>query len=755
MNTLWKLGLLALIWTLPGVTACASAQLASRGAAGVALERAPALPDGSEWMAWRGPRQDGTYRGPELPTDLTLGGPEHRWTSPLGGGGTPILSGSTLYAMGTRGEGEGLVEVLAALEADTGEVIWERRFPDFLSDIIYERYAIGSPALHGGTGNVYALTSAGLLVAHDANGAPLWSVSLMESFGRLTFPNGRTGSPVVVGDLVITRGITAAWGKHAPGRDRLLAFDALSGRLAWTSTPGERPIDSSFSTPIVFRWGGRVALLTGTGCGNLVAIDAANGELLWRKKISRGGVNATPVIGPDWVAVPHGKGRMGSSKEGGFVTFRVPGPGAVLEQGAVLPVTREDEQLPATSFTSSPVPVGDVLAQVTATGDVVGIHLGERASIRWTYKVGNENLHASPLASATHLYVPLSDSSIHVLTGDFSSGDLTSRRFELDGKVLGAPSASRGRLFIQTARGIHAYGSASGEIVPGPAPWPSLLSAPLPAELHVRPGDTRAVHVHGPVVDFGCEKGGARAPSVRYSEGSLTIDPTSRPGACALLGRDGAGEIALKRRIRLRVSPGSLYSETFESFDIGSRPPNWWLGAGKKWTIGTVDGSRVLEKTLGILLFQRATTLFGHPEDTGFTLSAKVRSDGNRRGMGSVGLVNQRYLIVLDGNRRELVVSSNYDRLHRTMPFRWRSGAWYSLKTRVDLDEAGLATIRVKAWPSDEQEPTDWTFKVSHPDGHARGASGVYGFSPQAQHKVYIDDIRRSPSEALATKGGS
>lgn len=752
MKTLWKPALLALVWTVSWTAACAIGQVA---APDDALSAAEAATGASEWTAWRGPRQDGTYLGAALPTDLTLGGPEHRWTSPLGGGGTPIISGSKLYAMGTRGEGEALVEVLAALDAGNGEILWERRFPDFLSDIIYERYAIGSPALHEETGNVYALTSAGLLVAHDAQGEPLWAVSLMESFGRLTFPNGRTGSPVVVGDLVIARGITAAWGKHAPGRDRLLAFDARSGVLAWTSTPGERPIDSSFSTPVVFHWGDRLALLTGTGCGNLVAVDAANGDLLWRKKISRGGVNATPVIGPKWVAVPHGKGRMNSSKEGGFVTFALPAQGDILETGTVLPVTREDQQLPITSFTSSPVPIGDVLAQVTATGDVVGVHLGDRSSVRWTYKVGNENLHASPLATSTHLYVPLSDSSVHVLAGDFSQGKLTSRRFEMDGKVLGSMSASRGRLFVQTRNGIHAFGDLAPEAARAGAPWPSLRSATSPTELHLRPGDRRPVHVHGAAQEFTCGPSGPGTPSARLTGGVLSVAADSHPGACVLSMPGPEEKATVTSGVRLRVSPGSHYSEGFEGMAAGSRPPGWWLGAGKKWAIGSIDGSHVLEKTLGILLFQRAITLFGHPEDSGFTLSAKVRSDGNRRGMGSVGLVNQRYLIALDGNRRELVVSSNYDRLHRATPFTWKPGAWYSLKTRVDVDTSGVATIRAKAWPSDQPEPSAWTFRVRHPEGHGRGASGVYGFSPQAQHKVYIDDIRRTPSEALPTKGGS
>jgi hypothetical protein len=185
----------------------------------------------------------------------------------------------------------------------------------------------------------------------------------------------------------------------------------------------------------------------------------------------------------------------------------------------------------------------------------------------------------------------------------------------------------------------------------------------------------------------------------------------------------------------------------------GARPPGWWLGAGPKWVLSALEGNNVLEKTLRILLFQRVTTLFGHPDDRGYSLSARVRSSGNRRGMGSVGLVNQRYLVVLDGNRRELVVSSNYDRFVRRTPFRWKPDTWYTLETRVDVAGDGSGIIRAKAWPSDGPEPAGWTVEAKHDRAHTHGAAGIYGFSPQAQHKVYLDDILMAPSEALAKEG--
>src|SRR6185312_16352679 len=123
-------------------------------------------------------------------------------------------------------------------DAENGKELWHRAYSDFLSDTIYLRYGLSSPVVDGETGDVFMQGSQGFLAGFGANGKPLWKRSLMEEIGRLTFPNGRTASPVVDKDLVITRGITANWGSQAPGADRFYAFDKKSGALVWSSTPG-------------------------------------------------------------------------------------------------------------------------------------------------------------------------------------------------------------------------------------------------------------------------------------------------------------------------------------------------------------------------------------------------------------------------------------------------------------------------------------------------------------------------------------
>ena len=192
------------------------------------------------WLAWRGPDQNGTSKETGLPDRIELNGPNHLFTVDFPGASTPVIANGKLYVMGYRGEGSALQEGIGCFDAESGRKIWEHLFSDFLSDIIYTRYATSSPTVDPETGNVYIQGTQGILAGFTADGKLLWQHSMMESFGRMTFPNGRTASPVVDRDLVITRGITANWGANGPIGDRFYAFEKNTGDLVWASTPADR-----------------------------------------------------------------------------------------------------------------------------------------------------------------------------------------------------------------------------------------------------------------------------------------------------------------------------------------------------------------------------------------------------------------------------------------------------------------------------------------------------------------------------------
>src|SRR5258705_11321339 len=227
------------------------------------------------WLSWRGPYQGGMSLEKGLPDKIDS--KQALWTAEYPGQSTPVIANGKLYIMGYLGNGPDLQEGVACFDAETGQKLWDRRYNDFLSDTIYLRYSTSSPTVDPETGNVYMQGTQGILAAFSADGRPLWRHSMMEKFGRLTFPNSRTASPIIDGDLVITRGITANWGAHGPGGDRFYAFDKKTGELVWASSPGDRPKDTSFSHPYLGWLDGKRVLYAATGDGSVVCVNARTG----------------------------------------------------------------------------------------------------------------------------------------------------------------------------------------------------------------------------------------------------------------------------------------------------------------------------------------------------------------------------------------------------------------------------------------------------------------------------------------------
>ena len=170
------------------------------------------------WLDWRGPQKVSVSLEKGLPDKVDA--KAALWTAEFPGQSAPVIANGKLYINGFLGEGADLQEVVSCFDAETGKKLWEHRENDFLSDIIYLRYSTSSPSVDGETGNVYVQGTQGLLMCFSADGKLLWKRSMMEEFGRLTFPNSRTATPLLDKDLVITRGITSSWGAYGPAGDR-------------------------------------------------------------------------------------------------------------------------------------------------------------------------------------------------------------------------------------------------------------------------------------------------------------------------------------------------------------------------------------------------------------------------------------------------------------------------------------------------------------------------------------------------------
>jgi outer membrane protein assembly factor BamB len=747
------------------------------------------------WLAWRGPEQTGVSRETGLPDKL---GPENLlWTASFPGQDTPVIANGRLYINGYLGEGADLQEGLSCFEAETGKLFWRQMFNDFLSDTIYLRYATASPAVDPETGNVYLQGTQGTLAAFSAEGKLLWQRSLMEEFGRLTFPNARTATPLLDGDLVITRGITANWGANGPASDRFYAFDKLTGELVWSSSPGDRPKDNSYSHPYLTWWQGRRVFLTATGDGSVVCVNARTGEPLWRVPLFKAGINATVLVhNHDKVialfGTPYELGRM--------VAFKLPDVQPTNAAAGPVVVDLKGLELWSADISTSmshPILVGDTVYVVAEKGDLCSVN-ASTGQVNWKIKVGIEQRNAGLLFADGKLYVPILEDpagkaagasgeagdkgAIYVIKPTEKEGQILCH-LEVDGICFGTPVAYNGKVYLQTKQKLYCWGTkgdnAGLTAAPGESPWPKP-GAPaqlqiIPSEVLLHPGEKAAFRVrvldaNGLLVeelkDTKAVQWASYVPATArvkatmkgaFNEaGELVAAPDAVPSAGAFEATLGN----LKGYLRGRVMPNLPLKQDFESFTLTETnvaenavfayPPLPWIGARFKFDVRDRDGTKALTKTIDNKFFQRATVFIGTPDLQHYTIEADVMSDGNRRKMSEVGVIAQRYLIVLKGNEQKLEVNSNLERLRQSVDFKWSPNTWYHLKARVDAAEngpgkAGQAIVRAKAWKKGDPEPDAWTIEVPHQTAHQRGSPGLFGFSPQDM-RVYIDNVVVTPT---------
>ncbi|MEM7386197.1 MAG: PQQ-binding-like beta-propeller repeat protein, partial [Verrucomicrobiota bacterium] len=453
----------------------------------------PAQEDNTQWLSWRGPYQTGVSAEKYETWDFE-GEKSIKWTLDVMGRGAPVVADGRAYSFGYAGEGPDLQVVLACIDVETGKIIWEDRVSDFISDTIYNRYGIGSPAIDPETRNIYLMTGFGLFSCYDKDGKLLWRHSMMEQFGRLTFPNGRTGAPMIEGNLVIVRGITSFWGSQGPARDRFYAFDKKTGEPVWASTPGTAPQDSSYSTPYFeTRYGMRV-FYSGTGCGNMVAVNALNGKPLWRFRMSKGGVNSAPVIYKDTLISPHGKENLDTSEMGRMVQIKLPTSIDPTAEQIVIEGKEEIWRNPISAFSSSPVLHGNRVYQLNATGNLCCVD-ADTGKILWQEKLAADNIHSSPLLADGIIYAPLHSGEFFVVKPSDDGAEIL-HRMQLEGNCFGAPSLWRGHLFVHTTKKLYCFKLKTGKIsydtVPVPEPatkGDSIGLVAVPNELLLQSGD--------------------------------------------------------------------------------------------------------------------------------------------------------------------------------------------------------------------------------------------------------------------------
>jgi outer membrane protein assembly factor BamB len=222
-----------------------------------------------DWPGFRGPDRDGTVRGVKIATDWSAAPPRRLWRRRVGPAcSSVVVVGGRLFTQEQRGEREAVV----CCDAATGKEVWSHEDAGRFWEPTAGAGPRATPTF--GQGNLYALGATGTLNCLDAaTGRLHWARDVKGPSGAAVPPWGYSGSPLIVGNLVVV----FAGGES--GQD-LLAYRAGSGKLAWAASAGQ----TSYSSPQLATLAGRRQILMLTNRG-LASVDATRGTALWEHSI--------------------------------------------------------------------------------------------------------------------------------------------------------------------------------------------------------------------------------------------------------------------------------------------------------------------------------------------------------------------------------------------------------------------------------------------------------------------------------------
>jgi outer membrane protein assembly factor BamB len=724
------------------------------------LPAAAAL-SGSDWPEWRGPARTGTSTETGLPTSWSPSGQNLAWKAAYGGRSSPVVFGDRLYLQNTVGAGATEQERLLCLNADTGRLLWEHRYNIFTSDVPAHRIAWSSPAVDAASGNVFAISGNGLVMSLSRDGKVLWERSLAEEFGMWTTHGGRMSSPIVDGNQVIVSGLTFSWGQFAGGAHRFISFDKSSGQILWVSAPEGRPTDTIYANPFVATVNGVRMFFSGGSDGAMHALKANTGEPIWNWLVSKRGLNTAALVVGDDVIVTHSEENIISNEMGMLAAVPAASTGVLADKGARWLVRGVQAGY------ASPVSDGERIYLLDNGGVLLAFDLKTGKEL-WKETIGTI-AKASPVLADGKLYVGTENTGdaggkFFIIKPGADKAEILDQDWlgtpQKSEQIIASPIVARGRVYVTSMDALYAIGAKTAPAAPA-KPAPAAAAAPAgaagpativqvtPTELILKPGENIALTVRA----FDAQGNSVATPGAAtwtlenlkgtVADGKFTADKATAGQAGLVKATVGS----LSGTARIRVIPDLPWTFDFE--DGRDVPPPEWVNATGKFAVRDLDGSKVLVKLAEnpFAFAKRCRPFMGSTEFSNYTIQADVRGMDRRRQMGDIGIVAQRYELVLFGNHQRLELQPWQPEIQRTVKkdYKWNPDAWYTMKLEVQSVGGGRVRARAKVWPKGETEPAEWTLERIDPIGSLKGAPGLYTDAPSQAgggSELYYDNIK-------------
>jgi outer membrane protein assembly factor BamB len=240
--------------------------------------------EGSSWTGWGGPTGDFRVVGPELVEAWPESGPRRLWDVELGDGYSAVLCREDrLYTAYSEDD----QEIVVALDRKDGSRVWDfayasGKYPD--QDQNYTKGPNATQLLLAD--RLVTIGIAGKMTCLKASsGDPLWQLDLHAKFGRQKRREeyGYSGIPLEYEGKIL---VLVGGDQHA-----VVALDPADGHLVWGSAPGR----VSYAPPALLHLAGSDQLVYFSPT-EVIGLDPKNGQQLWSYPVvCRTENNLTPV----------------------------------------------------------------------------------------------------------------------------------------------------------------------------------------------------------------------------------------------------------------------------------------------------------------------------------------------------------------------------------------------------------------------------------------------------------------------------
>jgi outer membrane protein assembly factor BamB len=692
----------------------------------IALPSFAAAADPLDWPNWRGPEQNRVSRETGL---IDKWDPETGenvlWKRPEAAGiSSPIILNGKVYTQvrykpDTKQEEEEVI----CLDANTGKILWENRWNVFLSDVPAERVGwsnlVGDPE----TGRIYSQGVNGYFSCIDGEtGKTVWSRSLGEEFGMISPYGGRTPSPAIYEDLVFANHVMVGWGDTAVPAHRILAMDKNTGEVRWFINTIPKPEDTTYSTPFFTVLDGQAVMVVASADGCVWGIQPRTGKKLWNFRMSRRGLNLSPVVVGNRVYMAQGEENLDNMTAGSLVCFRAGGTGDITKTNEIWHILKD------LASKSSPVVVG---GRVYSADDSGNLYIADAETGRLIggkpVKLIGTIVRSTPLFADGKLYL-CSTTAWHVMQPTEKGVKFISKmRLPDQDEVSGSMAVSHGKLYMPTGAALYCLGkpdtkpAVSGSAPPTPKETPvsdhdkAAWVQVTPGELLLKPGQKQQFHVRlynergqelpasDPAVSE-TPKWELNGPGSIDAEGVYTAPTGSAHTATIVTAKVGG----VSGQVRLRVVPPLPWKFDFNDITLKADPKNpnappsgeapvTWIGARYRHKIIEKDGDKVMVKITTIPKGTRSQCWMGPDDMHDYTIQADLRGQHKPQpgakmvsvapdassnatktestssaqqinsgsaeenpvlGLPDMGLIAQRYTLDMMGNSQELQIRS-------------------------------------------------------------------------------------------------